>query len=144
MYAIMAWSFPVWYFSECYSDQFQILDSLFLYYLSIRSFCYILFIPIFYSQIVLFPLHLVVGISPNLLVEFSFVISECLILFLLLDPVSVTFKSPFFRNIFWFFFSSYLVRLVSSFILVFSFQYIPVIFSLSYHLRLLQFLYPSL
>ena len=41
----------------------RILVILFPRYLSIRSFCYVLFIPIFYSKIVLLPLHLIVGMS---------------------------------------------------------------------------------
>ena len=61
MYAIMAWGFPIQYFLE-FSSQ-RILGIHFSCYLLSQPFCYILSVPIFYSQIVLFPLHPVVGLS---------------------------------------------------------------------------------
>ena len=59
----------------------------FLCYLVILHFCYVLFVPLFFSKIVLLRLHPVAGMSScihHLLVEFSFVILECPDLFVLL------------------------------------------------------------
>ena len=75
---------------------FQVLIILFLCYLSIRPF-------IFYTQIVLHPLHAVAGLSLGILhlildEFFFYVILECPVLFALPDPVSLSFKPPFFRQ----------------------------------------------
>ena len=59
-------------------------------------------VPIFYSKVVLLPFIRLLVWSPsfslNLLFEFSLVILETPVLIVLLDPVSVSFKSPFFRQ----------------------------------------------
>ena len=94
-----------------------VLVILFSCYLPIWPFCYILSVPIFSFKIVLFLLHPIVGssraFSTYLSVEFSFLILECPILFVLLDTVSMSFKS--FAYIFWFISSSYIDRRISCF-----------------------------
>ena len=79
-----------------------VLKILFPCYLSIRPSCY------FYSHVLLqncfffFGIRLLVcpcAIFTNLLVAFSFVILESPVLSTLLEPVSVSFKSPFFRHL---------------------------------------------
>ena len=102
-------------------------------YLPIRSFCYIISVPIFYSKLLCF-LWLqwficLCTFSINLFVEFSLVILMSPVLFLLLSPFSVSFNISFFVNIFWVIFPRCKVRLVCSFVLVFSSQHILVCFS---------------
>ena len=53
-----------WVFSP--SVFLQVLQTLFQWALSIRLFCYVLFVPIFCSKIVLFPCHPVGGICWNI------------------------------------------------------------------------------
>ena len=60
----------------------------FMFFLSTQPFCYVLSIPIFYGKIILFPLLVCPhAFSTYLLVEFSFVILGCQVLFVLLDHV---------------------------------------------------------
>ena len=58
----MAWCFPICYFFVFCSGPLWVLLNLFLCCLSIRIFCYDLFVPIFCSKVVLSPCHLVIGI----------------------------------------------------------------------------------
>ena len=80
---------------------YDILVALFPCCWFILLFCYVLFVPIFCSKIVLFfiirSLVRLQASSPYLLVEFSFVVLECSVLSVLFDPVSVSVKSSFFR-----------------------------------------------
>ena len=64
----------------------------------------------------------------NLLVEFSFIILEGSILFVLFEPVPVSFESPFFHQ-YPFISSSHIVRLVWCVVLVISFQLILMCFA---------------
>ena len=78
----------------------------------------------------------------NLLVEFHFVILERPVLVVLLDPVSVSFKSPFFRQTL----LICLFQLYFQTCLLFCFFHLDILpcFFLPWHLRLLlQFLYLS-
>ena len=70
MYSIMAWRFPVWYFSVSFwvnrcvfplSGLLRALQILLSYCVSIRIFRYFFLVAIFYSKIVRFLLHPVVG-----------------------------------------------------------------------------------
>ena len=78
MYAIITWRFPIWYFflvllwvNRCVFSPSVLLRVLLS--LSIRLFCYVLFVPIFCSKIVLFPCHPVVGaFNLFLLIEFYY------------------------------------------------------------------------
>ncbi len=108
----MACRFLIWYFfsialcnSRCTSDSVFSLSLLnyFSSYLSIRPFCYVLslfphFTPKLFCFLCIRLLVCTRSFPTNLLVEFSFVILECPDLFLLLDLVSVSFKSLFFRQ----------------------------------------------
>ena len=74
----------------------------FLFYSSNRPFGYIFFVPIFTQKLFCF-LYIWSLVCPRafssyLLVTFSFVILECPVLFLWLDPVSISFKSLFFHQ----------------------------------------------
>ena len=80
----------------------RVFAILFPCYLSIRSFCYVFLFPYLTPKLFCFHcIQLLVcprAVSTYLLVEFSFFILKCLVLIVLLDPVSVSFKSPFFRQ----------------------------------------------
>ena len=93
-------------------------------YLSIPLFCYVLSIPIFYSKIVLLPLHPVVTMSSSILWLFWNILFW--LYYLTLSLYLLTF--PSFANIFWFVSLSWIVWFACSFVWVFSFQHIPMIF----------------
>ena len=78
----------------------QVLVIHFSCYLSIRFFYYVLSVSIFYSKIVLFPLHPVVDLSTDFIGRIFFVILEELVLFALLDPLLESFESCFFHQYF--------------------------------------------
>ena len=71
---------------------------LFSYYFSIQPFCHVLCFTIFYSKILLIPLHSLLvcshAFSTYLLAKFSFIILDVLFYSLLLEPVPVSFVSP--------------------------------------------------
>ena len=107
MYAITT----IWYFLECCSSRvpmnvrlwaFINFLEVFFMLLSIQLFCYIFPDSIFYPEIILFLLHLFAWFSfctLNQLMEFSFFILECPVLFVLLDPIQEHFEPPFFLPI---------------------------------------------
>ena len=72
--------------------------------LFIRNFSYVLSVLIFYTKMVLFLLHLVVDLSfyslQQIIVRVLILIMECSILFALLDPLQISFESPFFHQYF--------------------------------------------
>ena len=100
-YAIMAWSLPVWYFLECFSEWIDVhfrLRSLFessLCYLSIRLFYYDLSVLILFSKIVLLSLYPVVGLSsrihPLLAGKIFCCCLEMSCFFCIVDPDSISF-----------------------------------------------------
>ena len=108
------------YRSTLYTPQCPLHIFLFLFFMfwSIHYFCYGLPIFIFYSKIVLFILH-PCAIITNMLVEYSLIILERPVSFVLLDTVPVPFESSFFK-IFWFIYFNWVVRLVCSCLLGFS------------------------
>ena len=59
---------------------------------------------------------------------FFFVILECPVLFVMVDPVSLSFKHPTFINIFLLIYSWFIVGLVSCFVFVFSSHHISICF----------------
>ena len=92
MYEIMAGRFPNPYPFQCCPERFPVyvicfrafFESLefFVCYLSIRPFCYVLSVPIFFSKFFCF-------------LCIRLLILLCPVLFVLLDPVSISFKSLF-------------------------------------------------
>ena len=75
----------------------RILVILFLLYLFIWPFYYVPSVPMFYSEICLFPLHPVVVLPSCILPRLvARIFCSFPLLLVLLDPVSVSFKSPFF------------------------------------------------
>ena len=110
--------------SRCIFAFFLLGDLLILFpwCLSIRLFYYVLFVPIFCSKIVLFPCHLVVGLSPCIIpltcrLNF-FVVLECTIChlectILTFYSVSISFSLPSFASTFWYISSSCTVSFTS-------------------------------
>ena len=112
MYAIMAWLFPIWYFLECYSKRFKGHVHHRAFFEPLKFFFHVIYpfglsimfylFPCFTLEVFCFVcvclLVYLLAFSTNLLAEFSLVTSECPVVFLLLDPVSVSFESPFFRQ----------------------------------------------
>ena len=119
MSAFIAWRFPIRHLFACCFV--RVLMALFPCYLSIRIFCYVLFVPIFCSKIVLFPCHPVVDMSPcihSLLTGWIFF--RCFgmsVLSVLFYPVSISFWSSFFRQyiLIYFFESNFLSSLLCCF-----------------------------
>ena len=91
------------------------------------------FVQIFYSKINLLLLHLVVRMpfSAYLSVEFCYVIFDCPILIVLLDPVSASFKFPFFHRYILIYFFYLRCQTGLQFDLVFSSQHTLTCFLLS-------------
>ena len=78
MYSILARRFPIWYFLVPFSVNLRAFPIFVLYRviltispccLSIRLFCYVLFVAVFYSRIVQFLLHPVVGTCSFYLIQ---------------------------------------------------------------------------
>ena len=82
-------------------DLLPVLLILFSCYLSTRFFYSVLSVLLSRSKVILFLLLIYPSdFSTDLLVEFHFVILEGPVLFMLLDPVPISFESPFFANCF--------------------------------------------
>ena len=115
---------------RCMSTSGPFFSSLFSFYLSIRSFYYVLSVTMFYSKIVLFLLHQVIGMYScilNLLRGRIFL--HYFGMFVLVDSIMVSFNFSFFSNNFKFISSSYIVQLVFCFVFIFLSQYILACFS---------------
>ena len=110
IHSFVAWRFPILYFLECCSffestcifvSGTSRASNSFSYYLSIQYFCFF-FPPFPYfnpKKLCFFCLRLLIclyAIPINLLVQFSFVIFERLVLLIYLDLIQVAFKYPFF------------------------------------------------
>ena len=106
----------------------QVLAIFFSYYLFIRSFCYVISIPIPCSKLFCFLcirfFICLCAFSADLLVEISFVILEGSVLLALLDSVPVSFESRYFRQ----FLLVYFFQLYSQAYLLLSFfgHFIPL------------------
>ena len=120
MYAIMARSFPIWHIFECCS---LVLHTFFPCCLSIWLFCYVPFVTIFCSKIVLLPcIWLLVCLGAIFLV-----VLEYPVLSLMFYPMWISFLYCFLRQNFWFISSGCNVRFTC---VAFSFlsQKVPVFF----------------
>ena len=100
MYAVIARCFLIWYFFECCFERIDVyfslrsfFDSLYFFFFVINPFGFS--VPLFYSKLVLLPLHPVVGmfscIFPRHAGRIFFVNLECSVLSALFDPVSISF-----------------------------------------------------
>ena len=106
-----------------YTSELSLITS-FSCYLSIQSFWLFFWFPYFtllflFIRLLVFPCVF----SADLLVKFSFVNLKRPVLFVLLDPVLVSFECPFFRQDLWiYFFQLYSKTGLFSFVFHFSFQ----------------------
>ena len=102
----MAWCFPIWYFSECCPEwiqvYFRVLVILFLHYLFIWPFCFVLSVLIFYSKIVLLPLHPVFSMPSWIVRQLGRIFLRCLgmsCFVFIVSPFVGIFKFLFFQPI---------------------------------------------